>query len=145
MKSSIDIIPNPNLKGLNCIFPTLPSIPPNTVLKLTQNNNAIYTRYNPSSSSASSISTSSNKAELPAKLCELNNIKIGSMQVEPMYNIQACTRLSVYVSKLNWQIINNTASRLEEEFMNQVDLVWKGALIPLYYDKNNCVVLRVEC
>lgn len=61
MRNSIDIIPNPNLKGLNCIFPTLPSITPNTVLKLTQNNNSIYTRYSPSSSSSSAMSSTSNK------------------------------------------------------------------------------------
>lgn len=140
MRNSIDIIPNPNLKGLNCIFPVLPSITPNTVLKLSQNNNSVYTRYTPSTSPTSSTS---NKAELPTKLCDLNNIKMGSMQVEPVYNIQPCRRLSVYVNKLDWQIINNKAHRLEEEFMNQVDLVWRGAMIPLYYDKSNCVVLRI--
>lgn len=65
------------------------------------------------------------------------------MMFEPIYNVQPCHRLAVYVSKLDWQIINNKASRLEEEFMNQVDLVWRGAIIPLYYDKSNSVVLRI--
>lgn len=48
MRSSIDIIPNPHLKGLDCKFSTLPGIQSGTVLKLTQNNNTIYVVYQPS-------------------------------------------------------------------------------------------------
>lgn len=65
------------------------------------------------------------------------------MQVEAISGIRECRKLTLYVSRLDWQIISNKASRLEEEFMNQVDLVWPGAKLAVFYDNSNCVALRV--
>lgn len=55
MRNSIDIIPNPHLKGLDCKFPVLPGLQSGTIIKLTQNNNSIFVLYqvsgdNPTSS-----------------------------------------------------------------------------------------------
>lgn len=140
MRNSVHIVFSPALRGLDCKLPPLVGIPPNSVVKLSQNNHAIYTLYQPSLDAGSN-----SRAELPLKLCELNGFVEGTGVVEPLMAVPECKMLSVYVSKLDWEIISNQANRLEEEFMNQIRVVWPGARLPLFYDKHNCVNLRVEC
>ncbi len=45
MRNSIEITGNANLKGLSCILPQLPQLPPQCILKLSQSQSHIYIQY----------------------------------------------------------------------------------------------------
>lgn len=55
MRTSIDIIPNPHLKGLDCKFPQLPGLQSGTIVRLAQNNNSIFVLYQVSGENATSM------------------------------------------------------------------------------------------
>lgn len=82
---------------------------------------------------------------VPSKLCELNGISEGSAQVSAVMGVPLCKNLIAYVGPLEWQIISNQTAKLEEEFLNQIQIVWPGAKIPLFYDRANSVTLRIDC
>ena len=137
--NSIDIITNPHLKGLEALFPRIPGIPSPSIIKITQFSSHLYLPYQPNPDLAPGT------CQLPLKLCELNNIRPGSAHVSIAQAPTPCTKAVLYVSELDWQVINNRAARLEEEFLNQVSIVWNKAKMALYYDASNYVQLRVEC
>lgn len=69
----------------------------------------------------------------------------GQVSIEPIHKPSVSAALTTYVSCRDWKIINNRAVSLEEEFLNQIQLVWPNARLPLYYDPSNYVTLTIRC
>ena len=69
----------------------------------------------------------------------------GGAQVSVVQGVRKCKKATIYVSDLEWKVINNNSVKLEEEFLNQITIIWDKAIIPLFYNSSSCVKLHISC
>ena len=67
------------------------------------------------------------------QLMMLNDVEEGSCVVEP-FSCGKMEHLAVRVSELDWKIVNKNKMRIAQSFLEQITIVWPGAVIPIYYD-----------
>ena len=78
------------------------------------------------------------------QLMMLNDVEEGSCVVEH-FSCGRMEHLAVRVSELDWKIVNKNQMRIAQSFLEQITIVWPGAVIPIYYDEHNFVKLTPLC
>jgi hypothetical protein len=89
------------------------------VLKLSNATHTFYLVYTPT------VSQQHKLVELSKEFLQCNNIPEGFYKAQEVV-AKDIKELKVMVSKRDWEVINATASVLEQQFLGQAKVVWRG-------------------
>ncbi|XP_028405471.1 peroxisome biogenesis factor 1-like [Dendronephthya gigantea] len=83
--------------------------------------------------------------EISRKFGELLGLVEGQEVVATaIVSVKSCEQISFFpTSKSDWEITETNASFIEGNLINQLRIVWEGLKIPIWFQKNNCVVVTI--
>ena len=75
------------------------------------------------------------------KYLGLNQIDEGLASMIKIQTPSKVKTVTIELSPIDYQLVNNNFMLLERTFLDQVNIVWPGAKIPLYYNESNFITL----
>ena len=128
-------------KDLKDLFPRIGHISglsTNSIISISSLEHSFYTLYTPSPSEDNFTIVMSED------FLTLNHIPQG------LYKVESCLardlkRLVIQVTKLEWDIIGDRQSTIEQSFLNHAQVVWNGLIVPFYYSQFEKVNLKCVC